>query len=118
MMKKFFLFSVMVLSLALMMGCGEKKGAEAAPTSKQDYSENYKKAEKCILDYEKAIKAANNCSDLESATARFYEAQARVEVPDSTEREALKPMVEKAQKAFLEKFKSLDCASQPEEGEE
>ena len=118
MMRKFFLFSVMVLSLALLMGCGEKKGAEDQQTSKQNYSDNYKKAEKCILDYEKAIQSANNYHDLEAATARFYEAQARVEVPDSTEREALKPMVEKAQKAFLEKFKSLDCASQPEEGEE
>ena len=117
-MKKIFFFSVMVLSLALMMGCGEKKGNTDQPTSKQEYSANYKKAEKCILDYEKAIQAANNCSDLESATARFYEAQARVEVPDSTEREALKPLVVKAQKAFVDKFKSLDCASQPEEGEE
>lgn len=117
-MKKFFLFSVMVLSLALIMGCGEKKGNEAEQTSKQSYSENYKKAEKCILDYEKAIKAANTCNDLETATARFYEEQARVEVPDSTEREALKPLVEKAQKAFVAKFSSLDCASEPEEGEE
>ena len=117
-MKKFFFFSVMVLSLALMMGCGEKKGSTDQPTSKQEYSENYKKAEKCILDYEKAIKAAKNCNELETATSRFYEEQARVEVPDSTEREALKPLVVKAQKAFVDKFKSLDCASQPEEGEE
>ena len=57
-MKKFFFFSVMVLSLALMMGCGEKKGNADQPTAKQEYSENYRKAEKCILDYEKAIKAA------------------------------------------------------------
>ena len=71
-----------------------------------------------FLDYEKAIKAANTCNDLETATARFYEEQARVEVPDSTEREALKPLVEKAQKAFVAKFSSLDCASEPEEGEE
>ena len=117
-MKKFFLFSVMVLSLALMVGCGEKKGSTDQPTSKREYSENYKKAEKCILDYEKAIKAAKDCNDLETATARYYEEQSRVEVPDSTEREALKPLVVKAQKAFVDKFKSLDCASQPEEGEE
>ncbi len=117
-MKRFFLFGVMVLSLALMTGCGEKKDTKDQPASKQDYSENYKKAEKCILDYEKAIQSANNCHDLEAATARFYEDQARVEVPDSTEREALKPLVVKAQKAFVAKFKSLDCASQPEEGEE
>ena len=48
----------------------------------------------------------------------FYNEQAKVEVPDAAERKELSKLVEEAEKLFLEKFTTLDCASEPEEGEE
>lgn len=117
-MKKILFFSMIVLCWAFMLGCGEKKDTGDQQAATRGYSENYKKAEKCILDYEQAVKAAKNCEDLEVATSRYYTVAARVEVTDSTELAALKVLADEAQKKFLAKYKELDCASQPEEGEE
>lgn len=117
-MKKTIIFCVMAMSLVLFGACNGKKDASEAQPAKSSFSENYKQGEQCILRYEKALKAAKDCADLEEATSRFYTEAARVEVTDSTELAALEVLVEEAQKVFLAKYKELDCASQPEVGEE
>ena len=114
-MKRIVYFCAVILSLSLLGACGK---AEKKEPAKDSHSENFRKAEQCIRNYEKDIKAAKSCADLEAAMGNFYNEQAKVEVPDAAERKELSKLVEEAEKLFLEKFTTLDCASEPEEGEE
>lgn len=114
-MKKIVCFCVVIMSMALIGACGKAEKKEAAKDSK---SENFRKAEQCVRNYEKGIRDAKSCKDLEVALGRYYDEQTHIGVPNAEEREELKKLVSEAEKSFLEKFNSLDCASEPEEEEE
>lgn len=111
-MKKILSVLCVMLTLILCLSCGKK---EAQTAEEPTVSQNYKSAVECINKYENDIKAAKSCQDLETATSNFYNAQAQIEVPDKAEREQLKPMVDRVQKTFLQKYEELGCAAVSED---